>query len=57
MQLFKDTKSVCGFDLKAVPIELIGEALKHLIQLYGEGKIKPVIDQVYALEEVGLSLF
>ena len=57
MQLFKDTKSVCGFDLKAVPIELIGEALKHLIQLYSEGKIKPVIDQVYALEEVVLSLF
>ena len=57
MQLFKDTKSVCGFDLKAVPIELIGEALKHLIQLYSEGKIKPVIDQVYALEEVGLYLF
>lgn len=57
MQLFKDTKSVCGFDLKMVPMELIGEALKHLVQLYSEGKIQPVIDQVYALEEVDLTFF
>ena len=57
MQLIKDTKTVCGFDLKQVirhHPELLKEGMQHLVQLYSEGKIKPHIDQVYALEEVSL---
>lgn len=59
MQLLKDTKSVCGFDLKQIGRnhpELKKEALKHLMDLYTEGKIKPCIDQVFAFEEVSLTL-
>ena len=46
---------MCGFLLRELldNHELLHEAMKHLFQLYNEGKIKPVIDQVFALEEVG----
>lgn len=59
MQLFNDSKTVCGFDLKQVRHfpELRKEAMQHLLQLYSEGKIKPHIDQVYAFEEVSFTLF
>ena len=52
--LMKENKTVCGFILRELldNHELLHEAMKHLIQLYSEGKIKPVIDQVFALEEV-----
>ena len=45
---------MCGFVLRELISnhELLHEAMKHLFQLYSEGKIKPVIDQVFALEEV-----
>ena len=45
---------MCGFLLRELldNHELLHEAMKHLFQLYNEGKIKPVIDQVFALEEV-----
>ena len=58
MQLLKDSKTVCGFDLKQIRHhpDLKKEAMEHLIQLYSEGKIKPVIDQVYAFEEVSFTL-
>jgi len=58
MQLFNDSKTVCGFDLKQVRHlpELRKEAMQHLLQLYSEGKIKPHIDQVYAFEEVGKAM-
>lgn len=58
MQLLKDSKTVCGFDLKQIRHhpDLKMEAMEHLIQLYSEGKIKPVIDQVYAFEEVSFTL-
>lgn len=52
MQLIKDNKTVCGFQLRYQHPEEVREAMKHLFQLYTEGKIKPHIDQVFALEEV-----
>ena len=50
----KENKTVCGFMLRELidNHELLHEAMKHLFQFYSEGKIKPVIDQVFALEEV-----
>lgn len=54
MQLFKESKSVCGFDLKQIRNfpELKKEAMTDLFKLYREGKIKPHIDHVFAFEEV-----
>ena len=45
---------MCGFILRELISnhELLHKAMKHLFQLYSEGKIEPVIDQVFALEEV-----
>jgi len=50
----KENKTVCGFILRELldNHELLHEVMKHLIQLHNEGKIKPVIDEVFALEEV-----
>ena len=48
----KDSKTVCGFRLTDVNAEGLREAMKHIFQLYNEGKIKPLIDGVFALEEV-----
>ena len=50
----KENRTVCGFILRELISnhELLHEAMKHLFQLYSEGKIEPVIDQVFALEEV-----
>ena len=59
MQLLKDSKTVCGFHLVQTTQnhpDLKKEAMQHLMQLYSEGKIKPVIDQVYAFEEVSFTL-
>ena len=58
LQLLKDSKTVCGFHLRQVGNypELLKSGMKHLFELYTEGKIKPHIDEVFALEEVsGLS--
>ena len=54
MQLFKESKTVCGFDLKEIGNfpELKKEAMTDLFKLYREGKIKPHIDHVFAFEEV-----
>lgn len=54
MQLFKESKSICGFDLKQIRNfpKLKKEAMTDLIKLYCEGKIKPHIDHVFAFEEV-----
>ena len=48
----KDSKTVSGFQLTHVNAEGLREAMKHLFELYNEGKIKPHIDEVFALEEV-----
>ncbi|KAJ7356038.1 Synaptic vesicle membrane protein VAT-1 [Desmophyllum pertusum] len=59
LQLIKDNKTVCGFYLKEVIIqqpEVVKEGMNHLFQLYNEGKIKPQIDHVFALEEVGKAM-
>ncbi|KAL9976052.1 hypothetical protein ACROYT_G013287 [Oculina patagonica] len=56
MQLIKDNKTVCGFVLRYQHPEECREAMNHLFQLYNEGKIKPHIDQVFALEEVGKAM-
>lgn len=50
----KENRTVCGFILRELigNHELLHEAMKHLFELYSEGKIKPLIDQVFALEEV-----
>ncbi|XP_068725582.1 synaptic vesicle membrane protein VAT-1 homolog [Montipora capricornis] len=58
MQLLKDSKTVCGFDLKHLRNfpDLRKEALSYLLELYSEDKLKPHIDQVYAFEEVGKAM-
>ncbi|XP_029191095.2 synaptic vesicle membrane protein VAT-1 homolog [Acropora millepora] len=58
MQLFKESKTVCGFDLKEIGNfpELKKEAMTDLFKLYREGKIKPHIDHVFAFEEVGKAM-
>ena len=52
--LFKENKTVCGFNLnqfKDYP-QLLREGVSDLFRLHSEGKIKPLLDETFAFEEV-----
>ncbi|XP_017284955.1 synaptic vesicle membrane protein VAT-1 homolog [Kryptolebias marmoratus] len=55
LSLIQGNKSVCGFHLGYLDgeIELIAQAMKTILDLYQEGKIKPRIDSTWHLEQVG----
>uniref|UniRef100_G3NSV9 Vesicle amine transport 1 n=1 Tax=Gasterosteus aculeatus aculeatus TaxID=481459 RepID=G3NSV9_GASAC len=52
LKLMQANKSVGGFHLGYLTDELIGRAMFKLLELYGQGKIKPRIDSCYHFEEV-----
>lgn len=58
LQLLRDSKTVCGFHLAQMHShpELLKSGMEHILDLYTDGKIKPHIDEVFALEEVGKAM-
>ncbi|GAA6214304.1 synaptic vesicle membrane protein VAT-1 homolog [Lates japonicus] len=53
LKLMQANKAICGFHLGLIPDEeLISRTMFKLLELYGEGKIKPRIDSSYHFEEV-----
>ncbi|XP_075266462.1 synaptic vesicle membrane protein VAT-1 homolog-like isoform X2 [Convolutriloba macropyga] len=57
IKLFDDNRSVGGFNLINLLFDqgqhqLVQDVVKDLFKLYKEGKIKPVIDSTWAMEEV-----
>jgi len=58
IKLFDDNKSVGGFQLRRLLFrqgqhQYVRDVVNKLNELYGQGKIKPVIDSVWAFEDVG----
>ncbi|XP_071776427.1 synaptic vesicle membrane protein VAT-1 homolog [Centroberyx gerrardi] len=54
LKLMQANKAVCGFHLGHMSDEqLIIRTMATLLELYGQGKIKPRIDSTYHFEEVG----
>ncbi|AWP17745.1 Synaptic vesicle membrane protein VAT-1 -like [Scophthalmus maximus] len=53
MKLMQTNKAVCGFHLGYMAEDqLIDRAMRELLELYRQGKIKPRIDSCYHFEEV-----
>ncbi|XP_078134948.1 synaptic vesicle membrane protein VAT-1 homolog [Sander vitreus] len=53
LKLMQSNKAVCGFHLGYITDEqLISRIMFKLLELYGQGKIKPRIDSCYHFEEV-----
>ncbi|MDW7617252.1 zinc-binding dehydrogenase [Peribacillus simplex] len=51
MDLLAKATKIIGFNMYAIPEEVIQSALQHIIQLAEEGKIRPVIDSTFPLEQ------
>jgi NADPH2:quinone reductase len=51
MDLLAKATKLIGFSIYAIPEEVIQSALQHIIQLAEEGKIRPVIDSKFPLEQ------
>ena len=52
LDIICDNKAVCGYYMRYVGVEPIAEAMKVILDLYREGKVKPKIDSVWAFEDV-----
>lgn len=57
IKLFDENKSIAGFNLRHLlyqqgGTEYVHKAMEHVFKLYSEGKIKPVVDSTWALEDV-----
>lgn len=57
IKLFDDNKSLAGFNLRHLlfqqgKTEYIHRAMEKVFALWSEGKIKPVVDSTWALEDV-----
>ena len=60
LNLTSENKTVCGYSMMNLSDELIAEAMTAVLDLYRAGKIKPIIDSVWAYEDVScvdLSLY
>lgn len=58
LKLMQANKAVCGFHLGYITDEqLLSSNMSKLLELYGQGKIKPRIDSCYHFEEVSLIRF
>ncbi|MFB5285373.1 zinc-binding alcohol dehydrogenase family protein [Peribacillus sp. Hz7] len=51
MDLLAKATKIIGFSIYAIPEEVIQSALQHIIQLAEEGKIRPVIDSTFSLQQ------
>ncbi|USK61803.1 quinone oxidoreductase family protein [Peribacillus asahii] len=51
MDLLAKATKLIGFSIYAIPEEVIQSAFQHIIQLAEEGKIRPVIDSTFPLEQ------
>ncbi|KAM9774334.1 synaptic vesicle membrane protein VAT-1 homolog isoform 1-T3 [Syngnathus typhle] len=52
LKLMQTNKAVCGFHLSYLDDENISACMTSLLQLYAEGKFKPIIDSRFHFEEV-----
>ena len=57
IKLFDDNRSVGGFQLRRLLFRqgqhaYVRRVVETLIDLYGQGKIRPVIDSIWAFEDV-----
>ncbi|XP_049614390.1 synaptic vesicle membrane protein VAT-1 homolog isoform X2 [Syngnathus scovelli] len=52
LKLMQTNKAVCGFHLSYLDDENISACMTSLLQLYAEGKLKPIIDSRFHFEEV-----
>lgn len=58
LKLMQANKAVCGFHLGYITDEqLMSRTMFKLLELYGQGKIKPRIDSRYHFEEVSSIMF
>ena len=58
LKLMQANKAVCGFHLGYITDEqLLSSNMSKLLELYGQGKIKPRIDSCYHFQEVSLIRF
>ncbi|XP_064171135.1 synaptic vesicle membrane protein VAT-1 homolog isoform X2 [Anguilla rostrata] len=55
LSLMHANKSVCGFHLGYLDgeFELVSQVVAKLLELYGQGKIKPKVDSTWHFEQVG----
>ncbi|XP_002735085.1 synaptic vesicle membrane protein VAT-1 homolog-like [Saccoglossus kowalevskii] len=57
LKLYDENKSISGFMLQNLifnqgHVEVLRDVMVEIVKLYKDGKIKPVIDSVYAFEEI-----
>jgi len=58
MSLMPQNKAVCGYHLgHLTDVEAVESAMKDLLSLYEQGKIKPQIDTVWSYNDVSFQLF
>lgn len=62
LKLFDENKSLSGFNLRRLMYQQGGTAyvqtvVHKIFDLYNEGKIKPVVDSTWALEDVSVFIF
>lgn len=55
MTLMQTNRTVAGFNLGLLvhEVALIREAMMSVLQLWSEGKVKPVVDRVFSFEQAG----
>ena len=52
LNMITENKTVCGYSMGNLSNELIVEAMAAVLDLYRAGKIKPIVDSVWAYEDV-----
>lgn len=57
IKLFDENKTLCGFNLRRLMYQqgrtaYVHEVVQKVFDLYKDGKIKPVVDSTWALEDV-----
>lgn len=61
IRLYDENKTIAGFHLRQLIFkqnrhEYVKTVVDNLFRLYNEGKIKPVIDSVWAFEDVRITI-
>lgn len=57
IKLFDENKSLAGLNLRHLlfqqgRVDYVRRAVDHVFALWGEGKVKPLVDSTWALEDV-----
>lgn len=62
IKLFDENKSLAGLNLRHLlfqqgRVDYVRRAVDHVFALWGEGKVKPLVDSTWALEDVSLDFY